>query len=236
MADSKPQDRLFIVHGDTRDRCCGPTATRLALCWAKELDSITFPVAGGPDMRGRVISLVNMSEWHRYWTPAWAEKGQRWSAVTIELDDDSQKRFSGTKKVTIRYCSGPTAKERWGIFAVGIIKKASENLKRDVLPIFGERFLSGSNFILSSCFVEMFSMLFRESDKSMTKRGKKPSDDNPIKITLDFRTWTLGSRSKSVDNGKWRYERIVCSTDPSEILEQAYKVFCNLLDEEKKVY
>jgi hypothetical protein len=245
MATSKEsQSKLFVIHG-IEGGVLGPDITDLGLCFAGRKDYVIFPVAGRPaHICGHVLSLTNMSELSYQWTPAWAQKGQRWSEVKIELDVNSQKIFD-VKQVTIHYCSGPSSKDHWGIFSTGNMTTALDNLREEIFRIFRERSVSERlDMDLAVLYGNhYFSLFLRESSKSMACRiGRSTGNGlihfdhwSQILIGLDFMTWTISARDSTTPPGKWKSRKRIYSYphEPKKILNEAYEAFLLAKRDEK---
>lgn len=246
---TQEKNRLFIVFSERNP--AGPNDEYLALSLRGVIEDITFWLSDGGYLTGYVVSMENMLKssnlihdippWGRDWGSEW------WKLKIIARGGFSVKPHNyviESQPIEMLYCTGPTSKHRWGMVATGNITGAIDNLKEKILS---QKFLEErTDVVLYSPFGKYyFSLFLRESAESMKNRGIEAIPNDQFYTTaleekkyphalvmIDFKTWTLSNRSKFINDGKWHHERLVCSTNPSEILEQTYKVFCALRDKE----
>lgn len=248
----KEEDRLFVVWNAQHP--CGPDNEDLRLSLGEKGKNPVFYCSDGSEISGRVISMADM-HWVKGFSqeiPLWGKRPdlEWWKLKISDVMSNLRSMLHVWKlpqDIEMIYCSGPTAKDRWGIFAVGNIAATISNLKEEFY-LFASTILPSEkrNFTVFTVFGKYaYSIFLRESEKSMTARGLGSVPDEKLievnqwshlLVWLDFKTWTLSIRNSFNSPGQWRsHKRIESSPNNiGGILGEARNAFVFAMGDEKR--
>lgn len=237
----KQKSQLLIVQGEDKGPF-GPDDVDLGLSLIGRKNPLYFPVRGllntsYPCVECKIVQLGDITHLSGN-IPPWSQTINHWWAVKLDLKyaDRRPSECLGVHYIDMLYYSGPAAKDRWGIFATRGMTAAIDSIKESFFQTFqgmpeakehGGMIVSGYGKRRDSIYITIGPFLHSQYIYERTW-------PHPL-VSLDFRTWTLSTRTPAAMGDKWEHRRIgFCPTEVEMIVKEAIAAFRSLLQKEKE--